>query len=350
MRNIITRYTIDQEFLRKWRQLWEQSIEGHFFNTPDWFVASCKVYGINKFVIITIEEQGELVLVLPLVKKKVFGIAVWTCLGGKFVNKSPLLIKDVNTSLLQELSVYLQNMGDFYLQEVSSDIVEILSENNKQLIKKESSVNPYLYISPDPFQFLSSKNKSQIRGIIRKNEGALKFKTFIGDPNALESVFELDMRSTKTQQGKGTFITIKDKQFFRELIKRMPHQFVIDLVYYNNVPVVYGVGFVYKKIFHASNTAYDADYRFLRPGKLLAQFRLKRLQEEVFNKIDFGRGNSILKQEFTKLSEIQYNIFFVQSALFRKWILSTQKIYDGILQSKYLYSSYLFFKKNFLYR
>lgn len=345
MKNIALRHTVDEEFLKKWKELWEQSKEGHFFNTPDWFLASCEVYNVTDFTIITIEEKEELVLVLPLVKKKIFGVPFLTCLGGKFVNKSPLLVREINEPLLQELSDFLIKQGDFYLQEVSSEITEILCSGNKILIKKEASINPYLSISPDPFCYLSSKNKSQIRGILRKNEKEVTFKTFVGEPDALEVVFALDKRSSKKQQGKATFVTEQDKQFFRELLKRMPKRFIIDILYHKDTPVVYGVGFVYKKIFHASNTAFDANYRFLRPGKLLAHFRLKRLQEEDFDLIDFGRGNSVLKQEFTKLGKIQYDIFYIQSTLGKSWLLSTQKFYDTVLNNKVLYGTYLQFKK-----
>lgn len=349
MNTIIVRQTVDNDLLGKWKTLWEQSNEGHFFNTPEWFLAARDVYHIKQFRIITIEDNGELVLVLPLVKKKVFGIPVWTYLGSKFVNKSSLLIKEIDKSILKDLSHFLMKHGDFYLPELSREIAEILCDDTPCLIKKEASVNFYLPIDPDPFCFISSKNKSQIRGIMRKNKKDISFKTFIGDNKSLDTVFELDMRSSKKRQGKATFITKEDKLFFCKLLQLMPKSFVIDFVYHQNKPIIYSIGFAYKNIFHASNTAFDANYRFLRPGKLLTHYRIAKLQEEKSDLFDFGRGNSALKREFTKLTKTQYSVFFIFSPLSKQWLLSTQRVYDGILQSKPLYTSYLFLKKYLLY-
>lgn len=349
MKNISVRHTIDNDLITRWKVLWEESKEAHFFNSPEWFIASGLVYKVNKFRIITIEEDNELILVLPLVKKKVFGIPVWTYLGGKFVSKSPLLLKYVDKIVLQELIEFLIKHGDFYLSELSAEIAEVLYEANAHLIKKEASINPYLFINPDPFYFFSSKNKSQIRGIVKKHKQDISFKTFIGDEQALQTVFDLDARSSKKQQGKATFVTEQDKQFFQELVRLVPKSFVIDFVYYRNKPIIYSTGFIYKNIFYAANTAYDADYRFLRPGKLLASYRIKKLHEDKFDYLEFGRGNSALKQEFTKLTKIQYSILYVNSFFSKRWLLSTQRVYDGILRSKRLYTSYLFFKKYFFY-
>lgn len=350
MYNIVTYHTVDENLLKRWHALWNASKEGHFFNSPEWFLVTCDVYNISQFTIITIEEDDELVLVLPLVTKKVFGISVLSSPGGKFVNKSSLLVKTLNKELINMLSTYLLTKGNFYLQELSSEIADAFCSGNRHLIKKAASINPYLPISPDPFMYLSSKNKSQIRGILRKNEKEITFKSFTGDMDALETVFELDNRSSKKQQGKATFVTEQDKQFFRELLRKMPDNFVVDIVYHDNTAVVYGVGFIYKNIYHACNTAFDAHYRFLRPGKLLAHFRLKRLQEDKFDLIDFGRGNSMLKQELTKLSTIQYDVFYISSFVRKHWLLAGQQVYDGILNSKLLYTTYLSLKKRLLYR
>lgn len=350
MYNIVTYHTLDETLIKRWHTLWENSPEGHFFNTPEWFEATRTIYHIKEFTIVTIEEDGELVLVLPLVTKKVFGVPVLSSPGGKFLNKSTLLIRDINKQVLLELRDFLMKQGNFYLQELSSELADILSAENNRVTKHEASINPYLHISPDPFSQLSSKNRSQIRGLIRKYEQDLSFKYVTGDQKALEIVFEIDNRSSKNQQGKGTFITKEDKEFFRELLRLMPEKFTIDIVSYKEVPIIYGIGFIYKNIYHAYITAFDGTYRFLKPGKILAYFILKRLQDEQFAVIDFARGNSALKQEFTKLAAIQYNVFYIESFLSNQWLVTAQKIYTGILQNKPLYSTYLFFKKFVLYR
>ncbi len=350
MRKILVRQTIDNAFKKRWQDLWNASYDAHIFNTPEWFLVARDVYSIKDYIIVSIEQDGELVLVIPLEKNNMFGVSIFCSFGGKFANKSSLLMKEENKKFLKELCDFLMKRGDFYLKEVSKTVADALCSNHKHLIKKEASVNPYLYISPDPFFYLSKKNKSQIRGIIRKNQEALRFQSFIGDKNALEIVFNVDENSSKKQQGKATFVMEKEKQFFRELIRKIPSSFIIDIVYYNNIPVVYGIGFACKNIYHASNTAFDASFRFLRPGKLLAYFRLNRLLKEKFDLIDFGRGDNMLKREFTNKAQIQYDVLYIPSLVSKYWITTIFKIRDGIIDNKYLYTPYLFFKKHFLYK
>ena len=82
MREISQRHSIDETFIKKWRKLWHESRTAHIFNTPEWFIASCEVYDIKHFTIVTIIENDELLLVLPLVRKKIFGISVLASSGG----------------------------------------------------------------------------------------------------------------------------------------------------------------------------------------------------------------------------------------------------------------------------
>lgn len=347
MYTISVYHTLDNTLLQRWRDLWNSAKEGHFFNSPEWFLTVCGIYSIKDIVIITIEKKNTLLLVFPLVQQSHFGVVTLTSPGGKFVGKSSLLFKFITQEMIDMLLDYLVKQGNFYLQELSEKVAAQFFNRHPMLIKKEASVNPYLSIFPDPFIHLSSKNKSQIRGIIRKHSDALSFKTFIGDKDALETAFQIDKYSLKRKQGKATFVTKQDKLFFRELVKSMPNNVMIDIVYYYSVPIVYGIGFVYKHIYYAANTAFDWRYRFLRPGKLFAQFRLRQLREEGYTFVDFGRGNSMLKQEFTKAAQTQYDVFYIGSFLSKRWLLSTQKIQDAVVNNKLLYTFYLFSKSLF---
>lgn len=345
MYTITTYYHIDDALYTKWQKLWNSAEDAHCFNSPEWFVTVCDVYEIKNIVIITIEEKNNMVLILPLVRQSRFGITTLASAGGKFIGKSSLLYKFLTEEMVDVLLDNLVKQGNFYLQELSEEIATFFFNRHAQLIKREASINPYLPLIPDPFLFLSRKNKSQIRGIIRRHGTALHYKTFVGDFDALETVFLIDRKSTKKKQGKATFVTQQDKQFFRELVRRMRSHIMIDIIYYNRVPVAYGIGFVYKKIYYAALTAYDGRFRFLRPGKLLAKHLLKSLQKKGLTFIDFGRGNSPLKQEFTKIAHTQYDIFYIESLLSKHWLLSTQKVYESVLHSKHLYNFYLFSRK-----
>lgn len=348
MGKIITYIGIDDDFLNSWHALWEQSDDGHFFNTPEWFLTYLAIKPQTKYLIITLKDGDTLTAVLPLVHEKQFGIPVLRGPGGKFLNKSSLLMKSYAKAPLKELFAYLMQVDNIYLSEVSQELADMIQSFSKVTLKKESSLNPYLPLEPDPFHYLSSKNRSQIRGILRKNEANVEHKVFVGDRHALEVAFEIDSRSSKKKQGKATFVSDRDKAFCLELIERMPKNVVIDLLYYNKIPIVYSIGFTYKKIYHAFNTAFDAEYRFLRPGKLLAYLRVKALAEEGYTLLDFGRGNSVLKQEFTKEAKLQYDIYYSSNPVIRSWWNISFKLYHSVEHNKRLYNIYLTGKKTIL--
>lgn len=345
MKQVITYDTVDDTLLKKWHKLWNDSSEGHFFNTPEWFFSYCETYGVRKQQIVTIEENGELILVLPLVLEKVFGISTWVSPGGKFLNKSSLLMKTTDKQALVLLLKQITRLGSVYLRELSEEYAEVIVSIDNNFIKQDASSNPYLPLAKDTIEQLSPKLSSQIRNTLQKYPTELHFTRVRGDAAQLRKIFTLDALSSKAKQGKATFTLEKDRLFCISLLQRLPSQFVIDTLYFQKKPIIYSIGFTYKKTFEAFLTAYDAAYQQLRPGKLLTYFILKQLQQEQISLLDFSRGVSPLKLEFTKQIRKQYTVFHSENILISQWLVFANSLYNTILHSKMLYSTYLFFKK-----
>ena len=344
--NVIIYQTLPNELLEKWQALWNDSDEATFFNAPQWFVSCKNKLGFKKFVIITIEKDGKLDAILPLVQESKVGVAVFCSPGERFVDKTSLLLRKQDASLISALINKLSELGNFYLQEVNEKTATQISKLNiKNLKVKESSTNYYLPLTEDPFQFMSNKNRNKIKNRIKNNVEHLSHKSYLGDEEGLTLVFDMDKRSSKYKQGKSTFVRERERAFFRELLKQHGKDFSIDILFYDNKPFIYGIVFTDKKSFNACITAYDDTFIALSPGKMLQFHMLPRLQQAGYEIFDFSRGITEFKKDFTPLFHTQYDVSYATNASVHIWWTAAAKTKEFVLQNKILYGTYLKFKK-----
>lgn len=339
-------HTLDNKLLEKWKKLWNISNDAHSFNAPEWLLVCKDTFNIDKFIILTVEENNELIALLPLVTEGKFGITTLCSPGRKFLDKSTLLMKDNNVALFRTIMNYLGNKDSFYLQEMSADLVDMLPLS---MLKNGISINPYLPLRPDPFQFMSGKNRHKLFKTINTCTKYLKFKSFTGSLEALQIAVEIDKRSSKRQAGKAVFEKAEDHTFYSQLIKKFKQNFVIDILFYNSFPIAFSFGLLYGKTYHALNTAYDIEYGKIMPGKLLLYYIIQHLKEKNMEIFNFSRGQSQLKKSFTNLQETQYDIFYVKNTILKHWWYAAHKVHNEILDNRLLYGTYLNIKK-YLYQ
>lgn len=333
------------DLLERWQQLWNDSTDAHFFNSPQWFLSCRASFGLTTYTLVTVEKEGIMEGILPLVHETKFGLPVLCSPGERFVDKSSLLLRKNDPSLLSILISQLTQMGTFYLQEVSTQIADAIVQENKTIIKKTASTNYYLSLENDPLQHMSNKNRNKIRNKITKYQEHLSYKCFRGDPRGLDLAFEMDKRSTKRKQGKSTFVRERERNFFKQLLKKNGQNVTVDILFYDNIPVIYGIGFASKKTFYACVTAYDDTYSFLSPGKMLHFYMFERLKADGKMLFDFSRGVTVLKKEFTPLYHTQYDLFYTQNVLLKLIWQTTNAAHTTILNNKLFYGTYLFLKK-----
>lgn len=121
----------------------------------------------------------------------------------------------------------------------------------------------------------------------------------------------------------------------------------IDVLSYDDVPFICGIGFYSKKTYHAFYTSYDADYRHLSPGKLLLFYLLQRLKDQGVEVFDFSRGKSTLKSEFTSLARTQYTLSYTTNYMTDLWWKAADKTHESILENQILYGTYCQLKRLF---
>ena len=316
--NIIRK--LDREFIKEWSILVNQTENAHFFNTPAWFVSCLDAYNIYEYFIFAAYKGYVLVGVLPLVKEKKFGMDVYTTPGKRYLEKSSILVKSNSPYILNKLISEVLEYGNIYLTEVSEEIAESLSINKKKGLLTLSSINPYIRLNENPLGTLADKQIKRIKGKINNNFENLRFGHFRNNLGThLQSVFELEGRSSKKLAGKDSFADLKIRELFISLINYAKGFVVIDFVYHKSSPIVSSFGFVFKDRYLAYHTSFDNNFRSFIPGKLITFNMLTKLYEEGFSLFDFSRGHNEFKNDFTKNYVFQYDFYYSKNPLIRIW-------------------------------
>lgn len=340
-------HELPQELHDRWQKLWDESEHSHFHNSPGYFFASRDGFAVKKFVILTIEHDGQLEAIFPLVREKRFGVTVLCNPGERFTDKSTLLLRQKDSELIKQIITKLMEVGNFYLEELSEDVADMMLQVSHFLIKQKASVNPYLPLQPDPYRFMRSKTRNQMRNTLEKYKTNLKHSYFVGDKDALEQAFAVDAISTKRSRAKSDLAREREREFFRQILHYNKEQFFVDLLSFDNKPFVYLIGVIYKKTYHAWLTAFDGEYKFLSPGKLLFFTLFERLAKEGFELVDFSRGETYVKQKFTHFQTQQYDIIFAKNTMVQYWWNLTNFLYNFIVGNRILYGTYRIGKKIF---
>lgn len=333
---------INDTLLTKWEQLWNNSHQAHSFNSPQWLQVCKDTFDIHTFHIISIYKNDELIALLPLTKERRFGIEILCSPGEKYLDRSTLLLRDDNSLSMNILLHLLSGKSTYLLQELSTPVKK---DSDTYLLQKEASINPYIPLKSDPFRFLSSENRRKLFKLIKQQEQELSFQSFTGDYHALKMAINIDKKSAKRQAGKAVFASDLDLRFYQQLLKHFKDNFLIDIVFFHNTPIVFSIGLKYGKTYHACNTAYDINFRNIVPGKILLFFLLNHLKEQKMETFNFSRGQNELKNDFTKMYTPQYNLFLSPHLYFMKWWETANNIYEQLLNNKLFYTTYCTFKK-----
>lgn len=341
---IVQKEQLSKKLLEEWQRLWDESSNVHLFNSPVW-LQICEDYFQEEVTLITVRKQDKLYAVLLSSTQKWFGVSTLSCPSGRFMDKFSLLKKNGSKEMMKALINYLEEEGNFYLAEVNEKDKEIVARLADDVIIHESDINYYLPLEDSPLQYLSKKNASKIRNRIKNNEQYLSYKTFKGDEHSLAVAFRVDKASYKLKKGQATFVSEDTRKLFRTILRYLKDNFVIDVLYFKRKPIAFSIGFVYKETYLAINTSFDNEFQTLGPGKILAYLLIKRLHHEGFKTLDFGRGDSQLKQDFTPYYTRQYHIFYHQKQAALLWWKTADLLYSGLQENDWFYTAYCQMKK-----
>ncbi len=315
MTNVSLIKELTTELESRWKQLWDASSSAHPFNSPQWFKACVQAFDIRDFnLFVCIGEREELHGVLPLVRMKKFGVNVLGSPGKKYLDKSTILARDKATT--KSIMTETLQRDNLYLSELDNGSLDTVSELHA--LYEVASMNPFIALDGDPLRNLANRQRNYLQNMICRHEEKLEFQfNRRPDHNQLKTMFEMEVMSHKKKLGRDIFSNQEARNLFQSISALAPEHCSVSFLYFDGEPVAHIFGLIYKKTFLAYHMAYLEKFRKMIPGKILLYYLLNALKEAHFETFDFSRGSSILKNQFTKTSLLQYNVFISASASIR---------------------------------
>ena len=311
---------LNNNFVGKWHEVWENQQNIHFFNSPEWFISCLKTFNIKNYSIFVGYRNEQIKIIWPVVKMRKFGINVLGSPGGKYLDKSSLLFVDNDLEIIEALVEKILKNANIYLVEINKEIKNNIVDLGITRLIWQASINPYISLDLEPFRFIKNKQRNEIRNKIKKHQNSFSFKLYVDNLDRyLETIFEIEKKSFKRKKGKHIFNKKIAKNLFSNIISKQGNV-SISLLYFNNKPIAHMFGLICKKRFLGYHMAYLEGYRKLIPGKVLLYFLLLELVKRRFTLFDFSRGDSILKKQFTQQKKIQYDIFISKKVIVNFYI------------------------------
>lgn len=318
----------DAELLRDWQHLWNTSTFKNFFNSPLWFQASVNTFHYKETLILACYSNEKLVAILPLVVTEKYGVPAYTTSGNQYYDNSSLLLQTNDVGIVKKLLKKLSEKGNFYLSEIRQTIASTAIVNMPDIHIVKSSICPYIFLEPDPYRFLSKKNKRIIAKKFKDAEENFSCKIYSENAEEqLRTLLSIDAESSKKAEFKETFSDPLLTSLLANINALDAKALVVAILFYKDEPICYNYGFVYENTYIGSGTAYKEAWRYLAPGRVLAYSLLPELLKMGINILDFSRGYTRYKRDFAPYAYHQYALFYSANRLtMRRWdILESTK-------------------------
>jgi len=313
--NIETYEKFDTKLFVEWEHAWKKSKGAHMFNSPYWFRSFTNSYNTNKQLIIVCRVNNNLVGVLPLIKSKKYGFSAYISPGGKYLDKNTLFLGSDSKIVVKKLITKLIQIGNFYLTEIPEATNATILNNFKKLKSSVSSVSRILLFNDDPFLHVNHENIRRIRKRIKENEN-IKFQTSYGDiRSVIKTIKEIEGDSSKRTSNKQVFTDTNLINAYAEIQSLCKNSIIFTFIYDQDEAIGYIYGFVINNSYHYCNTAFKSKYGKISPGKMLMFLTIDELNKNKINLVDFSRGDTQFKQEFTPNTYNQYSIYYFKNPI-----------------------------------
>ncbi|MDD2823117.1 MAG: GNAT family N-acetyltransferase [Candidatus Daviesbacteria bacterium] len=313
---------IDDDLIKQWNNLWEEAENSTVFNSYQWFEACLNTYNIGSYELYVCYYDKRLVMVLPLCSLRYAGIKVLGTICNNFLVDTPFLAEKYDTKLIKYFFGEIMKNNNLFIQKIDDKASCLIHKLFPDTFFSLISVNPCVHISGDPVSLMSKSALSKIRSVIKKNDFLFKLKVYDikSDLNqCLKMMFEIEQKSSKKIHSKDIFSEEINRVFFSKLSESCRGFIRTYVLYYNNQPIAYQFGFLYRKTYAAYQIAYLNEYRKIFPGKIVLFKLIDSLTHEPIDMLDFGGGISSFKQEFTPNYRLLYNMFYSKNMLIMLW-------------------------------
>ncbi|MBD3170269.1 MAG: GNAT family N-acetyltransferase [candidate division Zixibacteria bacterium] len=319
-------------FEESWNNFLEQCVNNDFFLSYNWFKTFFSTQRFSgNLRILVFEEGGRILGAAPLVKDRG---TIRTPGGWKIpisANKIHFIADDLaprcDFPVIDNPEPALTKIAE-YLASISSEweiiafrqipdsspnlpvLKRIFDRFNLDTIITDDSICPYrVFNHSDPqskSQMIYPSSARQERLINKglrelKKKGKVEIKTSRnGDLSILEShIAEIEYESWKRKQKRRLFSN--DMAEFTSMLMKsaaVSDQLFVILLYFNEIPIAYNLGFIYKNKYYSYSSAYKERFAHYKPGYILHREVVRIMDNMNLEEHDFLMGDSRYKRSF----------------------------------------------------
>lgn len=332
--------TTTEEFFNlkeSWEKLQEQDNDVTYYSTFEYNWTWWKVYKSNKNIqlfIVTAENNGKVTGIAPLIietiNKKIFSYRCLKFLGkgdymGILLAHSPDVKRE---TVISQIFNFIESQYGFY-ERIKLTHIKADSRLAAYMLKNKKHNKNFKYLIECPilkfnrFQSFQaykkefgSSNAQQYANKLQREAG-YSFRVISNkNEDVYEKISKLHICEqhylVKTKGRKERSSLYKD-EFYSEFLKKIFHNngnvitFVIEDI--NGNVLIYETCYLYKRILHMWNTAYNTKYEKYNLGKIInletARYLFENNMADIF---DFGAGRYFWKFEWTGDFVLDYSI------------------------------------------
>jgi hypothetical protein len=341
---------LNEKILIDWEKLWKTSSFSNIVNSPAWFLAAYEAFQHDKYAIVAVYDHEFLVAIAAFVKTKRYGLPVYSIAGLEFADRQPLLADYNNDEVMRIFLSEIIKLGNIYFSAIRKDAAILINKYQKNSRFFISDINAYIDFTINSDSSLCSRKRTNLLNRLSRANQPVNVKFSIDNHNQeLETIYNLDVNSSKSKKGRAVFDDVRIKKFYKLLARMMPSSMMTSLLYFGETPVAYNLGFIDHGSFIGSQKAHLSEFNYFNPGKIIEIKAMEYVQKLGINEYDLGRGYDRFKMDFSDNTRILYNIIVSKHSLVRSYYYFVyslrEKLYDLAVRQRKIYSVYRNFKK-----
>lgn len=312
--------SVNKPLIAEWKALWERSEHATVFNSYEWFNAYMHISKNKKYEVHVCYEGEKLVAILPLQLYTVYGISAWGVLCPERHGDTPFLMEEYTKPLSKSFFDSVFANRAVFLQKMDEQAAKVLHSLYPSMLISIMSVNPTISLIGDPFMSASQNMVKQVRKLIKKYEGQIKFTSYHTDLSKhFSDILALQKSTSKAAKSMDIFKNPENKAYYKTLIDHCSQFVWISFLYFDNKPITYEYGLQYKDHYFGEQIAFHNDYKKYSPGKIMVFKLIDMWKNKGLSSIDQGGGISNYKMQFTNSYRILYNAYYSQNAFIMLW-------------------------------
>jgi CelD/BcsL family acetyltransferase involved in cellulose biosynthesis len=337
--------SLDKQLQKQWFSLWKKSPYANYTNSPQWFLSVTETFGHSQYVCIAVYEKDELVAIGALIKKRKYNTAIYTIEPGDFVCGIPFLIDVTNRKVVKAFVKALLSLQVVLLDNVAEEFVAVLEKNTSAIDKIPQAPNYYLPILKDKEGKAIIEKRKDLMRRVKNIEEQFVLRVYDGTtPEGIEKVYEIDEKSHKQSGGYNTFASETTKEFFKNLAKYFQKNISFNILYFENSPIAFEIGFIAGKTYFGNQISFLAEYKQYSPGKVLVTRLIEYLASINIKIMDLGSGDAHIKRLIASDHRQFYHVVITNNKLLINYIKSRKfvksYVYKQLQSHATIYSVY----------